>query len=136
MADTWRDKIALLLWRDRDGYDPATGTVGEQHNVSMRTRLRASRKRMASALLNGPLWLGILAGAFAVLAALLPGYVDRTKADQQVNAGAGELRLNCIQQTDGILICRPVGGAQDKVVTGANTEGLDSQRATASAAEK
>lgn len=136
MADTWRDKIALLLWRDRNGYDPTTGTVGEQHNVSLRTRLRASRKRIVGALLNGPLWLGILAGGFTVLAALLPGYVDRTKADQQVNAGAGELRLNCVQQADGILICRPVGRAQDKVVPGANTEGLDHQRAAASAAKK
>lgn len=116
--DTWRDKIALFLWRDRDGYDPTTGTLSEDHNVSMWTRCRPVRARLVGFILNGNLWLGFMAGGFTVLAALLPGYMDRAKTSEQVNANAGEVRLNCIQQLDGVLLCRPVGGAQYKIIPG------------------
>jgi hypothetical protein len=128
VTDTWRDKIALFLWRDRYSYDPSTGTVGDDNNVSLWTSSRTVRERLVGLVLNGNLWLGFMAGGFAVLAALLPGYVDRPKPSEQVNSNAGELRLNCIQQPDGILICRPVGWAQDQIITGTKPVDVNDSR--------
>lgn len=103
----WLDRIALFLWRDRYDYDPAIGRPGAQHNVSLWTRLAPARKRLQRLLLNGPLWLAFLAGAFAIAAALLPMYLDGgRKSDQQVDAGARELLLKCIEQSEGVFLCR------------------------------
>lgn len=125
MKDTFFDRIALLLWRDRDGYDPATGTVGEKNNISMRTKLRAIRYRVVRLLSNGGLWIAFIGGGFAVLAALIPLYVGVSKPAEQVNPGVGELRLNCVEQRDGVLMCRKVGYGQNNVTTSGNAVGAD-----------
>lgn len=136
MKDTFFDRIALLLWRDRDGYDTTTGTMGEQHNISMRTRLRAVRYRVVPLLLNGRLWLAFIGGGFAVLAAVIPLYVASTKPAEQVNANTGELRLNCVEQGNGILMCRRAVGVDNKVTAGSNTVGTNDGAALNHGAEK
>lgn len=122
------DRIALYLWRDRYDYDPAVSAPGPDHNVSVWTRWRPARQRLAGLLFNGPLWLGVLAGGFAIAAALLPDYI-RMKADQQVKANAGELTLQCVQEGNGILRCRPVGDRQQQLVPGPDGQRRDHERA-------
>jgi len=65
---------------------------------------------------------------FALGAALLPGYLDRVKTDQQVNTNAGELLLRCVQEADHVLRCRPVSDGQDEIVSGVDGPSLNSNR--------
>ncbi|AWP75717.1 hypothetical protein B7P10_15145 [Bordetella bronchiseptica] len=122
------DRIALFLWRDRYDYDPTRGCPGEQNNISLWTRLRPARKRLIAVLLNGQLWLAFIGGMFALGAALLPGYLDRVKTDQQVNTNAGELLLRCVQEANHVLRCRPVSDGQDEIVSGVDGPSLNSNR--------
>ncbi|QND84584.1 Uncharacterized protein ChrSV_2358 [Chromobacterium vaccinii] len=113
------EKIALLLWRDRYSYDPASRRVTQDHNVSLLTRSRRRLAGLAEKTGASPLMLAIIGGLFAIGAALIPLYLDRAKAGEQVNPNAGELLLRCTQKPDKVLVCHQING-KDQVVTGAN----------------
>lgn len=125
------DRIALKLWRDRYDYDPAIGGPSQHHNVSAWTRIRPARQKLARAMSSPALWLAFLAGVFTLAAALLPHYLGRTEAEQQMKAVARELRLKCVRETEDILLCREVAAGDHDVVTGANADGNNAPRATA-----
>ncbi len=122
LAMTIRDRIADLLWRDRDGYDPTTGQVGDQRNVSALGWLRTKRHSAGGKLRKAGPWL-IPTAVSTATAVAVPLYLDHraTEAGQQVNANTGELRLKCVQQPDGILACV---NADNQVVTGADGQSL------------
>lgn len=125
------DRIALKLWRDRYDYDPAIGGPSQHHNVSAWTRIRPARQKLARAMSSPALWLAFLAGVFTLAAALLPHYLGRTEAEQQMKAVARELRLKCVREPEDILLCREVATGDHDVVTGANADGNDALNATA-----
>jgi hypothetical protein len=125
------DRIALLLWRDRGEYEPATGGMSADHNVSLWTRSKPTRLRLIGFLLNGSLWLGIMAGGFAVGAALLPVYLNGiAKPNEQVNPVAGEFLLKCVQEANGVLSCRKIEAGDNDIITGADGNRLNDHRAT------
>ena len=126
MKESLFDRIALWLWRDRHDYDPAIGGPSAKHNVSLWTRWAPKRKRLFGAIWNGQLWIAFIGGGFAILAAILPMYLDaRSKADQQVDTVPGELLLHCIKQPDGILTCRELVNRDNKVIPAANGDRLN-----------
>jgi hypothetical protein len=114
MKDSFWDRIALRLWRDRDDYDLAISTQGAKHNISAWTRWKPGRQRLIGALLNGQLWLGV---AFAVTAAVIPMYLQRlSETDKKVQAHTGKLQLECVQEPDGVLTCRQIGKRDNHVI--------------------
>lgn len=127
------NRIALKLWRDRYDYDPAIGGPSQHHNVSAWTRIRPARQKLARAMSSPALWLAFLAGVFTLAAALLPHYLGRTEAEQQMKAVARELRLKCVRKPDDILLCREVAAGEHDVVT---RRDADSERAGRAPAEE
>lgn len=109
------DWLALYLWRDRGGYDPATGSMTEDYRRSLRTRFRAWRYTHAGWFGRSAYWLvpTLIALATAVAVGLFPYYLNPAKPDQQVQPDAGELLLRCTKEGDGVLRCRPVQGRKD-----------------------
>ena len=107
----WWNRFALWLWRDRYDHDPATGTGGEQHNISLWNRLRPARERLLSVLLDRPLWPAFVGGIGAVSAMY---YLDIAKTDQQVHRHSGELLLRCVHEPDHALRCHPVPGERSR----------------------
>lgn len=109
--DGLRDRIALMLWRDRDGYDPATGRVTKLDNVSLLTRLRIGCGRAVSWFAVHMGWLipTLVAAAVTLLAARMAIDHDIAKAKQEVKADAGEILLKCRQDRQGVLTCRKAG---------------------------
>ena len=105
------------MWRDRYEYDPATGAVGANNYVSPWTRWRPARQRLLRACFNGPVWSALIGATAALGAVYLADYLNRGKAQQQVQPNAGELHLQCVQQRDGVLACRQIGTGKDKVIT-------------------
>lgn len=106
--DSLGDRIALFLWRDRCGYDPATGEVTKQHNVSALTRIRGGLSGLRKFVWTDRSWLVptilSIAAAFATTWATIN--YDRVKTQQQMKADAGEILLKCRQDRNGVYACR------------------------------
>lgn len=98
------DRIALLLWRDVDGYDPATGEVSKLHNISLRTKWRRRIERVRKWLRINWKWLVTTAMTAITLGVLL---YDHTfpKAHQEVKSNSGKLVFQCVQERNGVLTC-------------------------------
>ncbi|MGE8454156.1 MAG: hypothetical protein ACN6OP_26825 [Pseudomonadales bacterium] len=123
----WWNRFALWLWRDRGGYDVEAGCMSEDYNRSLRTRFRSWRYENEGRLLRSAPWL---ITTVIALAAAIPAYLDRAKADQQVQTYPGELLLRCTQEPDNVLRCRPVAGGKgkDKVIARPDGGRLDKDR--------
>ncbi len=108
--DSAWDRLALLLWRDRDGYDEATQTVTEMNNISLRTRFRDWRRVAWRGVKADRSWIvPMLVGVGAALATTWATLnYDRIKTEKQMKADAGEILLKCRQDRDGVYACRKV----------------------------
>lgn len=116
---TIRDRIALLLWRDIDGYDPATGSVGNDRNISLFTRCRqAKRWLVAGWIANWKWWVTTIIATCAVAATIVPLYLNLSKPAEQVDADAWKLALRCVEQGKCIIRIEPVRGRDNQVITG------------------
>lgn len=103
--DTLRDRIALFLWRDRNGYQPSTGrVVGELQNTSLLTRARLLIRFLKRVLAAHWRWLVTTLIALAALA--LSYDLHQAEAEKKMNAPPGELTLKCVEQAHGVLACR------------------------------
>jgi hypothetical protein len=101
MPDSFRDRIALLLWRDRDGYDPATGCVGDSQNISLRTRFRQFKSWFCKGLRNHwRFWITTTVAICALIAAIAPLYLNIAKPAQKMDASTKELLRECLKQSD------------------------------------
>lgn len=120
------DRIALLLWRDVDGYQPETGGLGDHHNVSLRTRCRQARRWFAAGWhANWKWWVTTLIATSAAAAAIVPLYINAAKPAEQVKSGEWELLLKCVEQRKCIVRVEPFREADDHVITGTNSERRD-----------
>lgn len=103
------ERIATFLWRDRGGYDPATGAMTQDYRRSLLTRWRDWRYRRRGTLLRAFPWLmpALIGAAAAFGAAFAPVYLS-DKAHEQVDAHTGEFILQCVHHPDDIdiLVCR------------------------------
>lgn len=125
-----RDKIALLLWRDVDGYQPELGSVGDHHNVSLLTRCRQVRSWFARGwAINWKWWVTTIIATCAVAAAIVPLYLNVAKPTEQVNARGGELLLKCVEERKCIIRIEPVPQRNNKVISSPDGNGRDYQRA-------
>ena len=109
---SWRDKIALLLWRDRYEYDPAYGTVTHNH-LSLKGRISKARKALAKWERDRQAWFTplVITSVLALIVLFFPylrGYLGLPESGQQMNTNAGELLLRCTQHPDQILRCIPI----------------------------
>lgn len=125
-----RDRIALLLWRDVDGYQPELGSVGNHHNVSLLTRYRHARSWFARGwAANWKWWITTIIATCAVAAAIVPLYLNVAKTGEQVDGRSGELLLKCVEERKCIIRIEPIPQRDDKIVSGANGNGRDHLRA-------
>ena len=125
-----RDRIALLLWRDVDGYQPELGSVGNHHNVSLLTRCRQVRSWFARGwAVNWKWWVTTIIATCAVAAAIVPLYLNVAKTGEQVDGRSGELLLKCVEERKCIIRIEPIPQRDDKIVSGANGNGRDHLRA-------
>lgn len=121
-----RDKIALLLWRDVDGYQPEVGSVGNHHNVSLLTRCRQARSWLSQGwAANWKWWITTIIATCAVAAAIVPLYLNVTKPSEQVDARGGELLLKCVEERKCIIRIEPIPQRDDKIVVSPNGNGRD-----------
>lgn len=125
-----RDRIALLLWRDVDGYQPELGSAGDHHNVSLLTRYRHARSWFARGwAANWKWWVTTIIATCAVAAAIVPLYLNVAKPSEQVDARGGELLLKCVKERKCIIRIEPIAQRNDKVVASPDGNGRDHQRA-------
>ena len=125
-----RDRIALLLWRDVDGYQPELGSAGDHHNVSLLTRCRHARSWFARGwAANWKWWITTIIATCAVAAAIVPLYLNVAKTGEQVDGRSGELLLKCVEERKCIIRIEPIPQRDDKIVSGANGNGRDHLRA-------
>ncbi|MGV8869305.1 MAG: hypothetical protein ACOH2S_20490 [Janthinobacterium svalbardensis] len=125
-----RDRIALLLWRDIDGYQPELGRQGDHHNVSLLTRCRQARRWFAQGwAANWKWWVTTIIATCAVAAAIVPLYLNVAKPREQVDARGGELLLKCVEQRKCIIRIEPIPQRDDKIIPSADGNGRDHQRA-------
>ncbi|PLY41192.1 hypothetical protein CSZ94_17350 [Janthinobacterium sp. ROICE36] len=124
-----RDRIALLLWRDVDGYQPELGSQGDHHNVSLLTRCRQARSWLAQGwAANWKWWVTTTIATCAVAAAIVPLYLNVAKPREQVDARSGELLLKCVEQRKCIIRIEPIPQRDDKIVASPDGNGRDDQR--------
>lgn len=125
-----RDRIALLLWRDVDGYQPELGSVGNHHNVSLLTRLRQARSWFSQGwAINWKWWVTTIIATCAVAAVIVPLYLNVAESRKQVDARGGELLLKCVEERKCIIRIEPIPQRNDKVVARPDSNGRDHQRA-------
>ena len=125
-----RDKIALLLWRDVDGYQPELGSVSNHRNVSLLTRFRQARRWFAEGwAANWKWWVTTIIATCAVAAAIAPLYLNVTKPSEQVDARGGELLLQCVEERKCIIRIEPIPQRHDKVIASPDGNGRNHQRA-------
>lgn len=131
MRDNWWDKIALYLWRDRGGYDPATGGMSEDYNRSLRSRFRHWRYLRRGTIERCAPWLvpALIGSGAAIGAVFLSNHLDRPKAGEQVKIDPGELLLKCSKEGGDVLRCRPVLNGQHQVIPGPQGNRSDHDRA-------
>ncbi len=121
-----RDKIALLLWRDVDGYQVELGCVGDHHNVSLLTRCRHARGWIADGwIANWKWWVTTIIATCAVAAAIAPLYLNVAKTSEQVDGRGGELLLQCVEERKCIIRIEPIPPRDDKIIPGADGNGRD-----------
>ena len=125
-----RDRIALLLWRDVDGYQPELGCNGDHHNVSLLTRCRHARGWLAKGwIANWKWWVTTIIATCAVAAAIVPLYLNVAKSGEQVDGRGGELLLKCVEERKCIIRIEPIPERNDDVVPSADDNGRDHQLA-------
>jgi hypothetical protein len=125
-----RDKIALLLWRDVDGYQPELGSVGNDHNISLLTSCRHARSWLADGwITNWKWWVTTIIATCAVAAAIVPLYLNVAKSGEQVDARGGELLLKCVEERKCIIRIEPIPQRNNKVVASPDGNGRDHQGA-------
>lgn len=125
-----RESIALLLWRDVDGYQPELGSVGNHHNVSLLTRFRQARSWFAEGwATNWKWWVTTIIATCAVAAAMVPLYLNVAKPGEQVDARGGELLLKCVEERKCIIRIEPIPQRNDKVVVSPDANGRNHQPA-------
>lgn len=109
--DSLWTRIALALWRDRGGYDPATGGMSQDHNVSLLTRARHAARQIAQGVARERSWLfpTIISTVVSVAVCLAAIHYDIAKTQQQMKADAGEILLKCRQDRNGVYACRKIG---------------------------
>jgi hypothetical protein len=110
--DTWRDKIALFLWRDRNEYDPSYGTVTHNH-LSLKGRIVKARKALAEWERDRQAWFAplVITSGIALVVLFFPylrGYLGLPETREQMDSHAGELLLRCTQEANQILRCVPL----------------------------
>lgn len=128
------DRVALLLWRDRDGYEPELGRVGDRHNVSVLTRLRSFKRWFVKAWgANWKWWVTTFIACAAVAATIAPLYMNLPKPAEQMNAHAWELALRCVEQGKCIVRIEPVSKDKDQVIAAPKGNGSNAQRAASAA---
>lgn len=125
-----RNRIALLLWRDVDGYQPELGSVGNHHNVSLLTRFRQARTWFSQGwAINWKWWVTTIIATCAVAAAIVPLYLNVTESRKQVDARGGELLLKCVEERKCIIRIEPIPQRNDKVVVSPDANGRNHQPA-------
>lgn len=125
-----QDRIALLLWRDVDGYQPELGSVGNHHNVSLFTRFRQARTWFSQGwAINWKWWVTTIIATCAVAAAIIPLYLNVTESRKQVDARGGELLLKCVEERKCIIRIEPIPQRNDKVVVRPDANGRNHQPA-------
>lgn len=125
-----RNRIALLLWRDVDGYQPELGSVGNHHNVSLLTRFRQARTWFSQGwAINWKWWVTTIIATCAVVAAIVPLYLNVTESRKQVDARGGELLLKCVEERKCIIRIEPIPQRNDKVVVSPDANGRNHQPA-------
>lgn len=109
--DSLWTRIALALWRDRGGYDPSTGSMSQDYNVSLLTKITTARRAAGLTIIRERSWLfpAILATGASLIVCWAAIYYDVIKTHKQVKADSGEILLKCRQDRQGVYVCRKAG---------------------------
>ncbi|MCY0910882.1 hypothetical protein OTB17_04145 [Massilia sp. H27-R4] len=120
------DRVALLLWRDVNGYEVGTGRVGDHNNVSLLTRFRQARSWFANGwAANWKWWVTTIIATSAVAAAIVPLYLNVAKPSEKMDARGGELLLKCVEERKCIIRIEPLGQRNNDVLPSAHGHRFD-----------